>query len=273
MNITVDKININAEVLTEGKKEFLFLLHGFTGCSDDWRPLASEFHKSYNIIAVDLVGHGKSSAPADLVYYSPDDICTQLFQVIRSFTHKQVAVLGYSMGGRAALNFAVKFPEQIKGLILEGASAGIRNEREKSDRIKKDFELADYIEKNSLEQFVNYWMSLEIFATQQRFSNGKLEEIKKSKVLKNNPSGLANCLRGFSSGIMPPLYSKLRKFDAPTLLISGELDSRFTLINSKMASLFHNARHIIVKNAGHNTHLEEPERFIKAVNHFLKLLA
>jgi 2-succinyl-6-hydroxy-2,4-cyclohexadiene-1-carboxylate synthase len=272
MILTLDKININTEVLSQNRSnDFLFLLHGFTGSANDWKESAALFEKNYNIIAVDLIGHGESSSPDELIYYSADDICTQLFQVIRKFTSEPISLLGYSMGGRAALNFAVKFPLQIKSLILESASAGIRNEKERNDRIKRDSELADFIEKHPMEDFIDYWMNLEIFSTQKRFSNERLEQIRKMKIIRNNPVGLSNSLRGFSSGVMTPLYSKLKTFKARTLLVSGELDSKFTMLNSKMVSLFNNARHIVIKNAGHNTHLEEPKRFIKTVNNFLRL--
>ena len=272
MAVIQEKININAEVLSDSNKKFLFLLHGFTGSSEDWKEVAENFSKDYSIIAIDLIGHGKSSSPEDPVYYSPDDISAQLFQIIRSFTVQKAALLGYSMGGRAALNFAVRFPGQLSSLIIEGTSAGIRVEKERSERIIKDYELADFIEKNSIEAFVDYWMNLEIFSTQKRFSNTKLKQIRESKILNNNTTGLANSLRGFSSGIMPPLYNKLKIIKVPTLLITGELDSKFTMLNEKMLPLFNNAKHVIIKNAGHNTHLEEPGRFVKSINQFLKVL-
>ncbi len=272
MRISLNNININTEIYSEDKKDYLFLLHGFTGSSDDWKGIAEGFGKNYNVIAADLIGHGSSSSPSEIVHYSADDLCAQLFFTIRSFTTKPVILLGYSMGGRAAISFAVRFPEQLKGLILEGASAGIRNDKERSERVIKDFELASMIEKNSIEYFVDYWMNLEIFATQQRFSNTRLQEIRSSKILKNNNTGLANSLKGFSSGIMPPLYDKLKTFKIPSLLLTGELDTKFSLLNSNMESLFYNARHVTIKNAGHNTHLEEPEKFIRAVSIFLKLV-
>jgi 2-succinyl-6-hydroxy-2,4-cyclohexadiene-1-carboxylate synthase len=83
---------------------------------------------------------------------------------------------------------------------------------------------------------------------------------------------LANSLRGSGTGKMKPLYEYLKNIRAKVLLITGELDTKFTDINSGMGKLFPNAKHEIIKNAGHNTHLEEPERFIGILNDFLKNL-
>ncbi len=126
----------------------------------------------------------------------------------------------------------------------------------------------NFILNNPIEKFIEYWMDLDIFSTQKRFSNQKLDEIKKSK-LSNNKIGLANSLKGFSTGKMPNYYSDLKTFLPETLLITGELDSKFTDINIEMASLLPNSTHEVIKNSGHNTHLEEPKKFIESVNRFL----
>ncbi len=81
---------------------------------------------------------------------------------------------------------------------------------------------------------------------------------------------MANSLKGFSTGKMPNYYNDLKTFLPETLLITGELDSKFTDLNIEMTSLLPNSTHVAIKNAGHNTHLEEPKRFIETVNMFLE---
>ena len=246
----------------------LFLLHGFTGSALDWKFLYKDLTKKVFPIAIDLIGHGNSDSPIDINYYLTESIVEQLKIIIENFTEEKVFLLGYSMGGRAALSFALKYPPKIKALILESASAGIKTESERFERIKKDDELADFILNNPIETFINYWMDLDIFATQKRFSNQKLDEIKKSKLV-NNKLGLAYSLKGFSTGVMPNYYNKLKTFLPETLLISGELDTKFTELNIEMTSLLPNSTHDVIKNAGHNTHLEEPKKFIESVNRSL----
>jgi 2-succinyl-6-hydroxy-2,4-cyclohexadiene-1-carboxylate synthase len=72
--------------------------------------------------------------------------------------------------------------------------------------------------------------------------------------------------------MMPNLGSKLAKFKFPALLISGGLDEKFTQINRGLKKSFPKAKHEIINTAGHNVHLEEPKKFIKAVNNFLNSL-
>jgi 2-succinyl-6-hydroxy-2,4-cyclohexadiene-1-carboxylate synthase len=86
---------------------------------------------------------------------------------------------------------------------------------------------------------------------------------------KNSKIGLANSLRGFGSGVMPYLGSELAKLKIPVFLITGELDDKFTLINQNLKKLSPTTKHKLITSAGHNTHLEEPKKFIEAVNSFL----
>jgi len=112
------------------------------------------------------------------------------------------------------------------------------------------------------------WFDQEIFNTQRRFSNDKLKKMKKKKAA-GSKIGYANSLKGFSTGIMPAVHDKLKKFQFRVYLVSGDLDSKFTAINARLAKRFFKAKHKIVRNSGHNTHLEEPKRFIEIVANYL----
>jgi 2-succinyl-6-hydroxy-2,4-cyclohexadiene-1-carboxylate synthase len=271
MLVNFSGIKINVELFGEEDKSnspFLVFLHGFTGSSYDWEQVIHSINTELPAAAIDLLGHGKSDSPEDVNFYTTESLIKQICEVINHITKNKVILIGYSMGGRAALSFTLKYPEIVESLILESASAGIKDDNLREERVKKDEELAVYIETHSIEEFVDHWMNLEIFNTQRRFSNKKREEIRELK-LKNNKTGLANSLRGFSTGKMPPLYNKLNNIKTKTLLITGELDTKFTEINSEMVKLLQNTEHKIIKSAGHNTHLEEQKSFLEAVNNFL----
>jgi len=274
MFINISGIKINIEFLREENKSeypLLVFLHGFTGSSNDWNTIIPSIKSEFSSAAIDLTGHGKSDSPANINYYTIESLVKQVYDVINHISKNKIIMVGYSMGGRAALSFAVKYPEMIEALILESSTAGIKDETLKDERVKKDEELANYIETHSIEEFVDHWMNLELFNTQRRFSNKKREQIRELK-LRNSKTGLANTLRGLSTGKMTPLFDELKNIKARTLLITGELDTKFTEINSEMVKLFPNAEHKIIKNAGHNTHLEEPEGFVETINEFLNLL-
>ncbi|MDZ7623409.1 MAG: 2-succinyl-6-hydroxy-2,4-cyclohexadiene-1-carboxylate synthase [Ignavibacteriaceae bacterium] len=270
MIIQYENIKLNVEHLSEfdnSKKTILFL-HGFTGSSNDWKDVVQKIDKRFNKTALDLIGHGKSSSPTSVNYYMGDSLTNQIEQVINHLRLKEVILCGYSMGGRVALNFAIAKPNMVKGLILESSSPGIKNQKEKEARKKSDEELAAYIENNSLEDFAAMWLDQELFGTLRRFSNNKLKDIKEEKA-KNSKIGLANSLRGFGTGVMPFLASELVKLKIPTFLITGGLDDKFTQINQNFKKLSPSVKHKIISTSGHNTHLEEPKKFIDAVNGFL----
>ncbi len=270
MEIKDNNILLNVNYLTKSKnsQNNILLLHGFTGSKEDWQFITDNLTDKFNVVTLDLIGHGGSPSPEDLSYYKLDSIYKQLLQVTDRYNLKNISLLGYSMGGRIALNFALRFPHLINNLILESTTAGIEDDNQRKEREKRDLELADFIEKNSIETFIDYWMNLDIFNTQRRFSDEKLKKIRYKK-LNNNKLGLANSLRGFSTGLMPPVYTQLKNLKKRTLLITGDLDSKYTEINKKILKLLPYGEHKIITNAGHNVHLEEPKKFIKAVNDFL----
>ncbi len=262
------QLNVESVINNESANGNIFFLHGFTGSSIDWMPIIPSLEKRFNYFLVDLVGHGKSDSPKDLIYYYTDSIINQLQEIISSLSAGNVILVGYSLGGRVALNYALKHGSKLRGLILESCSGGINDDTLREERIIQDEKLAAFIETNPIEKFIDYWRNIDLFNTQRRFSGERLAKIKEQK-LENNRTGLANILRGFGTGRMEPTYNLINEIRVKTLLISGELDSKFTDINNEMVKLFPNATHVNIKNAGHNTHLEEPQRFIKVVNEFL----
>ena len=265
------QLNIETIINDETSGDSVFFLHGFTGSALDWMPVVSLLNKKYNYYLVDLIGHGNSDSPKEMHYYSIDSIVNQLKEIILTLSNNKIVLAGYSMGGRIALNFALQNASLLKGLILESSTYGIFEEALREERIKQDEKLAEFIDNNPIDKFIDYWMNIDLFNTQRRFSNEQLSRIREHK-LENNKTGLSNTLRCSGTGIMKPLYNKLKDIPVKTMLISGELDTKFTDINAEMVKLFTNAEHRIIKNAGHNTHLEEPHRFINEINNFLLVI-
>ncbi len=271
MIIDTGGVKINVEALREDKniKKSLFLLHGFTGSSADWENVAFLFDSKFNVYAIDLIGHGKSESPGDISLYSAESQTKQIKLVIERLKGEKNILLGYSMGGRLSLAFALEYLELINGLIMESSSAGISNEQEREKRRETDLQLADMILNKPIQDFITSWMDQELFGTLKRFSNSKIEQIKKEKY-KNNRTGISNSLRAFSTGVMPYYGNKLKSLNIPVLLLSGQLDSKYTKINSSLQKQFSKAKHSVIKTSGHNTHLEEPQNFIRVVNKFLQ---
>jgi 2-succinyl-6-hydroxy-2,4-cyclohexadiene-1-carboxylate synthase len=273
MKIDYSGISFNVNIPHEFNESSrsIFLLHGFTGSSEDWNPVLPGIEGGFNKVTVDLIGHGKSDSPGDPALYTWEYQVEQLNGIITHLTQEKVILVGYSMGGRLALCYANTYPERVAGLILESTSPGIKDRKQRNKRIKEDEELSNFISSHSIADFIEYWINKEIFGTLLRFSEKKRNEIKRKKLV-NNIIGLTNSLSGFGTGKMPDLYPSLKRSTIKTLLLTGELDSKFTAINQNLVQNFPSAKHEIIKNAGHPIHLEEPVKFLAAVNRFIKNL-
>lgn len=240
----------------------LILLHGFTGSGQDWQGIIPALPDQYHAVAPDIIGHGRAASPADVEPYHMEAVA----EVLLSSVQAPFNLLGYSMGGRLALYVATHYPDHVHSLILESASPGLKTEAEREARRNQDSELADKIEANGIEWFVNYWETLALWDSQSPELKARLHQQR----LRNDPVGLASSLRGMGTGVMPSLWDKLSDLNMPVKLIVGELDSKFLARNQEMVQRIPGADLSIVEGAGHAVHLERSERFTSLVLQFLR---
>lgn len=264
MRLVVNGAGYNVECAGEG--EPLVLLHGFTGSAASWASHLAGLEKNLLLFAIDFLGHGKSDVPQDAERYGMRQTVGDLAALLDELDIERANVLGYSMGGRVALHFAYAFPERVKRLVLESASPGLETETERTERAASDEASAERIEREGINWFSEYWTNLPLFATQ---SDAVRKDLKRQR-LENNARGLANSLRGLSVGLQESLWEHLPKIKIPTLLVTGELDTKFTGIGQQMANAMPNAQLKIVRSAGHMVHVEQPDAFDAIVREFLK---
>lgn len=256
------------QIEERGSGPALLLLHGFTGSGKSWKTLLPGFTGNYRVITVDFPGHGETAAPADPTRYSIENTATDLAAILEKLGVAQAAVLGYSMGGRVALFFALRYPSKVSGLILESASPGLPTARERAERKAADEALARFIEEKGLAAFVERWGNLPLWASQAGLPETVRENLRHQR-LNNRPVGLANSLRGLGTGVQPSLWDELGGFGKPVLILTGELDPKFTLTGQLIEAKFPDARRKVVAGAGHTIHLEKPAEFEKTVKEFL----
>ena len=264
----VNGVNLNVEI--SGKGSPLVLLHGFTGSITNWKSHIPIFEKRFQSIAVDLLGHGSSDSPADPMRYRMERCVGDLISIFEQLGLEQVSLLGYSMGGRVALQMAAAHPDRVRALVLESASPGLAGLAERQARVTSDEALVDSIERDGLEAFVNRWEQSPLFVSQTRLPASVRAELRAQR-LQNNPRGLANSLRGLGTGAQSSLWDRLREIRVPTLLVAGMLDQKFTVIARAMAGALPVVRLARVPDAGHTVHLEQREVFDKLVMEFLEI--
>jgi 2-succinyl-6-hydroxy-2,4-cyclohexadiene-1-carboxylate synthase len=247
----------------------LVLLHGFTGCADLWQPFFPSWGRMCWIVAVDLIGHGGTDAPPAAERYSMRHAVRDLEVLLDTLGIDRVHLLGYSLGGRVALNLATNRPRQLASLILESSSPGLSDAEERRERIKRDEALAEFIEQKGISAFVDYWQNIPLFATQRTLS-ADVRNKQREQRLRNRTHGLANSLRGMGTGAQPPLWDQLATFSVPVLLITGEQDRKFVAISTAMHNQLPRSEQITVRGAGHTVHLEQPSAMESIVGSWLQ---
>lgn len=263
--VQVNGLHLNVEIVGDGFP--LLALHGFTGSATTWQPFAASWPQ-YRIIAVDLIGHGASDAPTDESRYTMAHCTADLAALLDALDVERAAVLGYSMGGRVALQLALAAPGRIAALVLESASPGIEDAGERAARVAADRALAESIERDGLEAFVDRWEALPMWATQAALPDTVRQQLRAQR-LRNSTSGLANSLRGMGAGTQEAVLGRLGELSMPVLLIAGEHDAKYRQIARDMRDRIPNAQINIVEGAGHAVHLERPGAFAPLVKEFL----
>jgi 2-succinyl-6-hydroxy-2,4-cyclohexadiene-1-carboxylate synthase len=219
------------------------VLHGFAGSPHGF---ASFFPGA---AAPDLPGHGGAADAR-----SWDEALERLEP------QEPVELFGYSMGARLALALALRHPDRVARLILESGTAGIENSAERARRKAEDDALADFIEAQGMEKFVDRWERHPTLASLRPFAARLRPER-----LAHRPAGLASALRHLGTGAQPSCWDGLRELRVPVRLIAGAVDEKFAAIARRMQELLPHADLIEIPDCGHAPHLERPQAFVEAL--------
>ncbi len=266
-DVDIDGLNLHAEVAGNGPP--VVLIHGFTGTGASWRSLVEVLAPDFTTIAVDLVGHGRSGCPVALDRYQMRRAVDDLAALLRVLGHERAAWLGYSLGGRVALQVAVHRPDVVSALFLEGATPGLATAEEREARVAADEVLAQRLEREGLEAFVDFWQSIALWDSQQRTLSADQRAALRRGRLAQNPVGLAGSLRGMGTGSQEWVGDRLGGIGVPVHLTAGTLDTKFSVIAREMAEAIPDITMRLIEDAGHAAHLERPDAFNAMVREFL----
>ena len=253
------------------------VLHGFTGSAEAMEPLTNRLAAAFRaadghdrplrVIAPDLVGHGRSEAPAEPPVYRVEAMAHQIAVLADELECEAFHLVGYSMGGRVALTLACTAPRRLRSLALIGGTAGIADPGERHRRVEADTARAEQITAD-LSAFVDGWMADPLFAGQAALGVEHLAAARAQR-LASNPRGLANSLRHGGTGSMTPLHAELGRCAVPTLLVVGMKDTKFCAIAEELAAGLPDAVIVRVAGAGHAAHVERPGHAAAAVAAFI----
>ena len=204
----------------------LVLLHGFTHTGASWDRVGAALAERYRPLATDIRGHGSASGVEPV---SLDAVIGDL----ESLAPPTFTLAGYSMGGRIALHLALARLERVARLVLIGASPGLAEPAERSARRVSDEQLADEIERSTIEAFAQRWAQTPVLAGLPADVAAAVHADR----LRSTPAGLARALRGLGTGALPSLWDRLGELRTPVTLIVGERDEKFRGIAAQMAGV------------------------------------
>lgn len=254
----------------------ILILHGLYGSSDNWITIGRELAKYLEVYLIDMRNHGQSEHSPTHNYQS---MSADIYEFIITNNINKPAIIGHSMGGKAALEFAYRYPMHIHKLII--ADIAPRNYLIDKDlpenmenheqiisilsainlnlykgRDEIDQELTKFIHDRKLRAF----LLKNISRTTSNFFEWKINLPAIEKNLENILKGIdydATKLKGI-------------KYRFPVLFVKGK-NSDYISTNDieNIKEIFVYSKFSEIENAGHWLHAEQPEAFIKAVKKFI----
>ncbi|MBM7616531.1 2-succinyl-6-hydroxy-2,4-cyclohexadiene-1-carboxylate synthase [Weissella uvarum] len=250
-----------------GTPTWLFL-HGFMGSHADFEAI----NPRGTAIYLDLLGFGPNAPVVkDSHRFQAEQQIADLQTLIQNLTQQPVQLVGYSMGARLALAYALAHPEDIQLLVLESGTPGLADADERQARQLADEKKAHRVLESGMEAFINEWEQLPMFASQQQLPATQRAFMHAQRVAQQ-PENVAASLREFGTGAMPNLWPQLRALDVATVLINGALDKKFLCITQNMLLHLPQAHDVQIPEAGHNVHFEAPMMFTQVLNDMQAML-
>lgn len=256
---------IATSFVRQGNGDIPFLLlHGFDSSLLEFRRLLPKLSAMGEAYAVDLLGFGFTNRPLDLSY-SPAEIRAHLYQFWQQCLARPVVLMGASMGGAAAMDFALTYPEAVDRLVLLD-SAGFTGKPFASQWLFPPLgQLATAFLANPRvrQQIGRNAYHNPALATLDAYYCGALH-------LKM-PSWSQALIRFTRAGGYPLEGDRIAAVEQPTLVLWGESDRILgTDLAQQFASTLPDGKLVWLPACGHVPHLESPDRVAEAIVDFIK---
>jgi len=239
----------------------LVLVHGFTLDTRMWDDQFGEFVDHYRVIRYDMRGFGRSKVPVFGEGYRHSD---DLKALLDHLGMDKASVIGLSMGGRIAIDFAIAYPEVTHSLIPVDTALG-------GYKWSKDFrKFLNDIYSTGREKGAEAAKKVFLYSAlfEPALENSILAP--KVKLIISDYSGWGLVNEDPQETPTIPAIQQLEKIRAPTLVIVGERDlPDFHEIADILQRNIPSARKIILKGVGHMANMEAPEEFNEAVLNFI----
>ena len=236
-------------------KEWVVFIHGAGGSSSIWFKQLKAFRSVFNVLLVDLRGHGKSKDALQMYYeeeYTFDDISGDVIEVLNHLKIEKAHFVGVSLGTIVIRNLGEIAPERVKSAILCGAIT----------RLNVRSRVLVYLG-NMFKKFVPYMWLYRFFAwiimPRKRHANARNLFIREAKKLYQK-----EFLRWFklTNKVNPLLrYFKEKELHTPMLYIMGSEDYMFLPPVQQIVETHKTSFLAVIENCGHVCNVERPTDF------------
>ena len=235
------------------EKSSILLMHG-SGLTHIVWSLHEQFYASqgFNILSVDLPGHGNSEGPS---LKSIEEISDWVKSLMNVLDIKKIIIIGHSQGCLVGIDFASRYPNLINDLILVAGSY----------KMPVNQDLIDYAEAGD-EKVILLMMKWGYEGSKAFIGGNPVKKIiNSSREIREVLAVDLNACNNYKSG-----KESLEKINCPTLCIFGDLDKMVPLeVGNKMASMIKNSEKKIINNCGHMIIFEKAFEMRKIVKEFL----
>ena len=241
----------NIRYIEAGQGHALILLHGLGGAKEHWSGNFAALASKYHVYALDQLGFGHSDKP--MIDYKIATWVDFLQGFMQSQNIPKATVVGNSLGGWIATEFAVQHPEMVEKLVLVEAAglAGVFS-----------------IEQNP--SSIAAWRTLleSIFYDRKIVTDEDARQAFTNRLRTNDGYTIERFLAGYARGQFED--DKLKSIHAPTLVVWGRNDGLLSVNQAeKFGSGIPGAKVVVFEQCGHVPQIEKPEKFNRALLEFL----
>jgi pimeloyl-ACP methyl ester carboxylesterase len=269
LTIQAGGLELSAFVLGQGRP--VVLLHGLGATKISWLPLLAPLAERFRVIAPDLPGHGESAKPR--APYTPAFYAGAVRRLLDAVGTDAALLVGNSMGGRIALEVAVRAPRRVSGMVLlDPAVAGLP-----FPYYARLLRLLP-VEAGALPLPVRRRLVLlgirQLFGDPDRLPENAYQagadEFLRIYRSRRARVALLSSIRGLMADRTDTFWERVRRIDAPTLVVWGELDRLVPArLGEILASSMPAAELAMLPGVGHVPQFEVPETTAELVRRFL----
>jgi len=258
---TVKGARIYYRIAGEGKT--VVLMHAGIADSRMWEPQFDLFARYFQVIAYDLRGYGKTEMPPGYYAHHKD-----LYGLLNYLEIPQASLVGVSMAGGKAINFAIEYPGMVEKLIL--VASGVEGYEFKDSATVEQWPIIESaIERGDYDAAANLETKLWVAGPRRTIDqvDAGVVRLVKEMLL---PTYATPPERGIEERLEPAANNRLWEIRAPTLIIVGDQDVPDILSVSKvLLAGIQGSQRVTISGAAHLPNLEKPEEFNRAVLGFL----